>query len=204
MFVVSACDPFLQLYCFVVLCWYPLVHLLFFCLWSCPLPCWIFIVKCLFSVFGRLLLLLCVYLLVYTIILFLMLFSMSTSGSVCLSVFFVVWYCRYASTFIDVSLMCHLLHVILLPFVVSSITYAWSWCYGGEASLLFLCCLYTSILWCSSSKSSPTGFLSITGMILWTGQLNINVARLGKPWPSGVVCILTRPCLYSHWNWHIF
>ena len=77
----------------------------------------------------------------------------------------------------DVGLMCHLLHIILLPFVVSCTVYAWlwwlqspvlttiPWVHGppsshwtttadpmgrdantGEASLLFLYCLSTSLL----------------------------------------------------------
>ena len=41
----------------------------------------------------------------------------------------------------------------------------------GEASLLFLYCLSTSLLWCSSSESVPIGFWSKTGMILQTSSV---------------------------------
>ena len=34
-------------------------------------------------------------------------------------------------------------------------------------------------------------------MIPWIGQLNNNVARPGKPWPSGVVHICKRAMLIS-------
>ena len=54
-------------------------------------------------------------------------FSMSSNGSVHVFKCFVVWYWRYVSAVTDVGLMCCLLHVILLPFVVSCIVYAWSW-----------------------------------------------------------------------------
>ena len=63
-----------------------------------------------------------------------------------------------------------------------------------EASLFvsFLCCLCTNLVWCSSSLSTPTGFLSITGIILCTEWSNSNVARLGKPSPSGVAQICNK------------
>ena len=40
--------------------------------------------------------------------------------------YFVVWYCKYVSAVFDVGLMCCLLCVILLPFVVSCMTYVQS------------------------------------------------------------------------------
>ena len=71
-------------------------------------------------------LLLLVWALAYTIELLLIHFNMSSKGAVHVFECFVVWYCRYASTVTDIGLMCHLLHVILLPFVVSCTMYAQS------------------------------------------------------------------------------
>ena len=62
----------------------------------------------------------------------------------------------------------------------------------GEASLLFFCCLFTSLLWFLSLQSCLIGLQSKTGMMPQTCLLNINVARLGKPWPNGIVHI----CIY--------
>ena len=53
-------------------------------------------------------------------------FNMSSNRSVCVFECIVVWYCRYVSVVTDVGLMCCLLDVILLPFVVSGMMYAWS------------------------------------------------------------------------------
>ena len=60
-----------------------------------------------------------------------------------------------------------------------------------EVSLFgsFLPCLYICFLWCSSSLSILTSFLSITGIIPCTRWLNSNIARHGRPCPSGVVLI---------------
>ena len=62
--------------------------------------------------------------LAYTTGLLLIHFNMSPNGSVHVFECFVVWYGRYVSAVTDVGLMCHLLHVFLLPFVVSCMTYA--------------------------------------------------------------------------------
>ena len=193
--------------------------------WSCSSshPCWMHLVCWQYCVLLMLLLLVCT--LPYAIGLLLIDFSMSSNGSVHVFKCFVVWYWRYVYTVTDVDLMCHLLHVILLPFVVSCIVYAQSWwlwspvsttipwlhslpsshwittadpterdANTGEASLLFLYCLSTSLLWCSSSESVPIGFWSKTGMILQTCLLNINVVRLSKPWSNTVVWLCNRPC----------
>ena len=124
--------------------------------------------------------------------------------------------------------MCHLLHVMHLPLVVSCIVYdllwwLWlpvpttiPWVHGppsscwitkadplgihaniGEASLLFFCCLSTSLLWWSSSQSCMISLWSKTGMMPRTCLLNINVAGLIKPWPNGVVCICSRAIFMS-------
>ena len=63
-----------------------------------------------------------------------------------------------------------------------------------EASLFvsFLPCLCTNLVWCSSSLSTITSLLSITGITLHTGWWNSNLAGLGKPCPSGVVWICIR------------
>ena len=128
----------------------------------------------------------------------------------------------YSSAVIDIGLMCFLLHVIILPIVVTCLLYdqlwwLWSplptiapWVHGPpsshwtatvdpmggdamtcEASLFvsFLLYLCINFIWCSSSLSTLSGFLSITGIIPHTGWLNSNVARLGRPCPSGVVWI---------------
>ena len=71
-------------------------------------------------------LLLFVCMLAYAIGLLLIHFNISSNGSVCVFECFVVWYCRYVSAVTDVGLMYYLLHVILLPFVVSCMTYAQS------------------------------------------------------------------------------
>ena len=72
----------------------------------------------------------------------------------------------------------------------------YSWPYGNRCkdwwSMIFasfLCCQCTNLLWCSLTLSPPIGFLSMTGITLYTGWLNSNVARLSKPCPSGVVQI---------------
>ena len=67
----------------------------------------------------------------------------------------------------------------------------------GEASLLFFCCLSTSLLRWSSSQSCMIGLQSKTGMMPWTCLLNIIVARLSKPWPNGIVCICSRAIFMS-------
>ena len=74
-----------------------------------------------------LLLLLCIDPLLHAAGLFLTCSSISSSGSVCLFVCFVAWYCMYASAVTNVGLMCHLLCVILLPFVVGCIVYEQLW-----------------------------------------------------------------------------
>ena len=45
----------------------------------------------------------------------------------------------------------------------------------------------TSLVWWSSSQSCPIGFWSTTGIMPQTCLLNIMVARLGRPWPIGIV-----------------
>ena len=67
----------------------------------------------------------------------------------------------------------------------------------GEVSLLFFCCMSTSLLWWSSSQSCPIGLWSKTGMMPQTCLLNINVAGLSKPWPNGIVCICSRAIFMS-------
>ena len=59
----------------------------------------------------------------YAVGLFLMCSNISSSRLFCLCICFVAWYCMYVPAVTDVGLMCHLLHVILLPFVVSCIVY---------------------------------------------------------------------------------
>ena len=71
-------------------------------------------------------LLLFVCILAYAVGLLLIHFNMSSNGSDYVFECFVVWYCRYISVVTDVGLMCHLLCVILLPFVVSCMMYVWS------------------------------------------------------------------------------
>ena len=75
----------------------------------------------------------------------------------------------------------------------------------GQASLFvsFLCCLCTNLLWCSLSVSPPTGFLSMTGITLYTRWLNSNVAWLSKPYPSGVVWICNNAMWMSPPESHI-
>ena len=60
-----------------------------------------------------------------------------------------------------------------------------------EASLFvsFLLCLCINFIWCLSSLSTLIAFLSITGITPHTRWLNRNIARLGRPCPSGVVWI---------------
>ena len=82
----------------------------------------------------------------YAIGLLLIDFSMSSNGSVHVFKCFVVWYWRYVSAVTDVGLMCHLLHVIHLPFVVSCIVYAWSWWLWSPVS--------TTVSWVHSLPSS--------------------------------------------------
>ena len=123
-----------------LLCWtMPLSSGVFrlFCLWflltallpcwllSSPLPVWEFFVCWWHCVLWMLLLFVCM--LAYAVGLLLIHFNMSSNGSVHVFECFVVWYCRYVSTVTDVGLMCHLLHVICLPFVVHCMTYAQSW-----------------------------------------------------------------------------
>ena len=60
-----------------------------------------------------------VYAMTYTHGLLLILFCMSANGSVQVWDCFVVLYCRYVAAVIDVGLMCHLLHIVHLPLVVS-------------------------------------------------------------------------------------
>ena len=76
---------------------------------------------CCYYVLLMLLLLACT--LPYSIGLLLIYFSMFSNGSVHIFKCFVLWYWKYVSTVTDVGLMCHLLCVILLPFVVSCIVY---------------------------------------------------------------------------------
>ena len=90
----------------------------------------------------------------------------------------------------------------ILPWVHSPLSSHWTTTVGPmgrdtkacEVSLFtsFLPCLCISILLCSSSLSTLTGFLSSTGIILHTGCLNSNVAGLGRPCPSGVVLICSN------------
>ena len=63
-----------------------------------------------------------------------------------------------------------------------------------EVSLFvwFLPCQWINFIWCSSSLSMLTGFLSITGITPCTRWLNSSVARLGIPYPSGVVWICSN------------
>ena len=56
-------------------------------------------------------------------------------------------------------------------------------------SLSFFCCLLRILAWWWSSQSWTRGLRSMTGIMLQTGLLNLNVARLGKSWPNGVVWI---------------
>ena len=56
----------------------------------------------------------------------------------------------------------------------------------------FLPYLCTNLVWCSSSLSTITGFLSIKGITLHTRWLNSIVAWLGIPCPSGVVQICNK------------
>ena len=53
--------------------------------------------------------------------------TMASSGSVYLFVCFLVWYHMYSSAVIDVSLMCCLLHVIILPVIVTCMLYDQLW-----------------------------------------------------------------------------
>ena len=100
--------------------WFLLITLLLCWLLSYPLPCWEFSVCWWHCVIWMLLLFVCM--LAYAIGLLLIHFNTSSNGLVCVFGCFVVWYCRYVSTVTDVGLMCHLLCVILLPFVVSCMT----------------------------------------------------------------------------------
>ena len=71
----------------------------------------------------------------------------------------------------------------------------YSWPYGNTwkrycSIIVILLLVFLMILaWWWSSQSSAKGLQSMTGMMPWTGLLNINVAGLGKPWPNGVVWI---------------
>ena len=60
-----------------------------------------------------------------------------------------------------------------------------------DASLFVLCllCLCINFIWCSSSLSTLTCFLSITGITLYTRWLNSNIAGLCRSCPSGIVQI---------------
>ena len=68
-----------------------------------------------------------------------------------------------------------------------------------EVSLFwsFLPCLCIRFLWCLSSFSIFISFLSIIGILPHTRWLNSNVARLGRPCPSGVVLICTNTMCIS-------
>ena len=61
----------------------------------------------------------------------------------------------------------------------------------------FLYCLFTNAVWCSSSLSVLIGGLSIIGIMPLTGQLNNNVAGLGRPQPSDVDLICSRAMCMS-------
>ena len=65
--------------------------------------------------------------LIYAIGFWLELLTTSVSGSAPALACFIDWYCKYLSAVIVVSLMCHLLHVMHLPLVVSCIVYDLSW-----------------------------------------------------------------------------
>ena len=121
------------------------------------------------------------------------------------------WYCMYSSAVIGIGLMCCLLHVIILPMLLTCILYDllwWLWLslpiivpqvHGPQSShwtatvdpigidikifevllLLSFCpCLCIKFLWYSSSLPILISFLSITGIMPCTGQLNSNVAGL--------------------------
>ena len=131
--------------------------------------------------------------------------------------------------------MCHLFHVMHLPFVVSWIMYHLSWwlwwpvptiipwvhglpfshwtlqltlweymqilvkhhCYFSAACLPVYCD--------GHHHSCLIGLWSKTGMMPWTCLLNINVARLGKSWPNGIVHICSRAIFISLPKWvHFF
>ena len=62
-------------------------------------------------------------LLVYAAGFLLMLLSKSASGSIVMLDCLFDWCCRYASAVTVVGFMCHLFHVMYLPFVVSRIVY---------------------------------------------------------------------------------
>ena len=69
----------------------------------------------------------------------------------------------------------------------------------------FLSNLCITFLWCSSSLSILIGFLYITDIMPHTGQLNSNVAGLGRPWPSGVVLICSNTmCISPPESEHFF
>ena len=70
-----------------------------------------------------------------------------------------------------------------------------SWNYLWPYSFLY--CLFTNIVWCSSSLSVLIGGLSIIGIIPLTGQLNSNVVRLRRPCLSGVDLICSRAMCIS-------
>ena len=70
----------------------------------------------------------------------------------------------------------------------------YSWPYGDTwkywwGIIGICCCLSMSLLWWSSSQSLMRSLWSITGMMLQTCLLNINLAGLCKPWPNGIIQI---------------
>ena len=81
-------------------CW---LLLLFICSLYCP----------------SLLLILVVCLIAYAVGFLLIVLSISTSGSVLMLECLLDWCCKYASAVTAVGFMCHLFHVMHLPFVVS-------------------------------------------------------------------------------------
>ena len=78
----------------------------------------------------------------------------------------------------------------------------YSWPYGNICKycwsiIAIFCCLFTSLLWWCSSQSCMMGLQSKTGMMPWTFLLNINVARLSKPWPNDILRICSRDIFMS-------
>ena len=117
--------PYLVVFTFLyIIIAHPCLIRYFFSICSCPLPCALFLSLCSPCVLWLSLLLLWVVLLEYGCGLFLIWSRMALSWSVCV---FLAWYHMYSSAIICVGLMCSLLHVIILPVVVTCILYDWLW-----------------------------------------------------------------------------
>ena len=67
-------------------------------------------------------------------------------------------------------------------------------------SLSFFVWLFIITLWYSSSLSIPTGSLLITVIMPLIGWLNIMVAGLGSPCPSGIIVSATELSVGHSWN----